>query len=263
MTTANTPTNNTATLPQVLRQSDPSLNDGRREAAFIDIGVADWQTLADGVRPGVEVVLIGGEQDGLAQMAEWAQNHAGYGAIHLLSHGADATLSLGNNTLTNASLTDASVKANLARLGQALTADGDLLLYGCKIAADAEGQLFIANLAAATGADVAASDDLTGSAWMDGDWDLEVAVGEVEASTGLDATIAQVYAGNPLALNSAPTIAIGLANGSLISSGTTGMTYQISLNDLNSDGKVDIAYITDSAKIGFLLGNGDGSFSTL
>ena len=36
-----------------------------------------------------------------------------------------------------------------------------------------------------TGADVAASDDLTGSAWLGGDWDLEYVSGEIEASDRL------------------------------------------------------------------------------
>jgi|CEGF01.1.fsa_nt_gi hypothetical protein len=31
-----------------------------REVAFIDITVADYQILVEGVRPGVEIVLLGG-----------------------------------------------------------------------------------------------------------------------------------------------------------------------------------------------------------
>jgi fibronectin-binding autotransporter adhesin len=173
-------TSNTASLPQILREADPVSNGGRREVVLIDIGVADWQTLAEGVRPGVELVLIGGSQDGLAQMAEWAETHAGYDAIHVLSHGSAGALSLGSETLTAARLSDAAVKEELAQLGRALTEDGDLLLYGCNVAANAEGQRFIANLTAATGADVAASDDLTGSALLGGDWALEHSAGLVE-----------------------------------------------------------------------------------
>ena len=46
----------------------------------------------------------------------------------------------------------------------ALSADADLLLYGCDVAQTAAGQQLRADLAALTGADVAASTDLTGAA---------------------------------------------------------------------------------------------------
>lgn len=51
----------------------------------------------------------------------------------------------------------------LAQIGAALNNAGDLLLYGCNVAQGELGQSFLARLAAATGADVAASDDLTGT----------------------------------------------------------------------------------------------------
>ena len=56
---------------------NPALNNWHLEVSFIDTGVTDWQTLADGVHAGVEVVLIDAGQSGLAQMALWAQDHAG------------------------------------------------------------------------------------------------------------------------------------------------------------------------------------------
>jgi hypothetical protein len=46
--------------------------------------VADGQTLAAGIRPGIEVVLLDGSADGLAQMAPWAEGHSGYAAIPAL-----------------------------------------------------------------------------------------------------------------------------------------------------------------------------------
>ena len=104
----------------------------RREIAFVDTSVNDWQTLVDGIRLGIEVVLLDGSNDGLAQMVEWAATHSGYDAIHALSHGATGQLQLGTATLDAAALTARA--AGLSALGAALKEDGDLLLYGCNVA---------------------------------------------------------------------------------------------------------------------------------
>ena len=44
-----------------------------------------------------------------------------------------------------------------------------------------EGEAFVDSIAELTGADVAASEDLTGSALLGGDWELEYHTGDVEA----------------------------------------------------------------------------------
>jgi len=163
--------------PREIRAADPALDGGKKEVAFIDTAVADYQTLVDGVRPGVEVVLIDSNQRGLAQMAQWAENHSGYDAVHVLSHGSAGTLHLGQDTLTESSLSDAGVQTELAQLGRALTPEGDLLVYGCDVASGEVGQQFVADLATAMGTDVAASVDATGNAEQGGDWEVEYVVG--------------------------------------------------------------------------------------
>lgn len=151
-----------------------------KEVIFIDTGIADWQSLVDGAPEGAEVVTLDPSLDGLAQMAQWAQTHSGYDAIHIISHGSVGEVRLGNFTLdANAIDTRAS---ELAQLGAALNEKGDLLLYGCEVASG-KGQDFIASLAKATQADVAASDDLTGAASLGGDWELERTAGSVETAT--------------------------------------------------------------------------------
>jgi hypothetical protein len=61
--------------------------------------------------------------------------------------------------------------------------NGDILLYGCDVGSGERGQSFIDALASATGADVAASDDATGSEELDGDWSLEVQSGLIEVQS--------------------------------------------------------------------------------
>src|SRR5262249_24309112 len=65
---------------------------------------------------------------------------------------------------------------------------GDLLLYGCDVAAGAAGEQCIADLARLTAADVAASTDLTGATALGGNWALEAHTGPIEADNPFTAT---------------------------------------------------------------------------
>ena len=166
-----------------VRAADTSKNDQKKEVVIVDTSVTDYKTLEASIRAGVGIVEIDGNKDGLAQIAKWAQTQSSYDSISILSHGADGQLHLGSTTLVDSSLSDAIVQAELAELGRALQAGGDLLLYGCDIAETQDGQTFINDLSKATGADVAASSDATGSALRSGDWALEYRTGTIEAST--------------------------------------------------------------------------------
>lgn len=164
---------------QEIRAADPSQNNGRKEAVLIDTSVADWQILANGVAPGKAIILLDGARDGVSLMAQWAEGNSGYDAIHLLSHGSEGQLHVGTATLTQDKL--AGRADELQMLGNALAEDGDLLLYGCDVASG-EGAAFVNALATLTGADVAASTDMTGTASLGGDWELEHAAGLVTVS---------------------------------------------------------------------------------
>ncbi|QGU87251.1 Ig-like domain-containing protein [Erwinia sorbitola] len=166
-------------------QSDavtPAATPARHEVVFIDTSLKNYQTLVDGIQPGVEIVLIDGSKDGLQQIASWASTHSGYDAIHIFSHGSEGKLNLGSTVLTDSSIKSADVQAALAVIGQSLKADGDLLLYGCDVGAGSDGAAFVADLAAATGADVAASVDATGSSKIGGDWVLEKSIGDIDTA---------------------------------------------------------------------------------
>jgi uncharacterized repeat protein (TIGR02059 family) len=163
------------------------------EIVFIDGSLSDIDELVAAVKPGTGVVVLDATQDGLLQMAQALAGRSGIDAIHVLSHGSAGALELGSAHVTQASL--ATYGDALGAIRSALAADADLLLYGCDVAQGAQGQSFIAALAAASGADVAASTDLTGSALLGGDWTLEAAVGQVATTTlGSDGSLA-AYAG--------------------------------------------------------------------
>ncbi|MET4001273.1 DUF4347 domain-containing protein, partial [Marinobacterium sp. MBR-109] len=151
----------------------------RREVAFVDTAVEDYQSLVDGLGDNVEVILIDGSGNGLEQMVAALQGQEGIDAIHLFSHGDVGELKLGTLTLNTENL-DANAEL-LSTLGESLTEAGDLMLYGCYVGADSEGRDFIDSVASLTQADVAASEDLTGAESLGGDWELEATSGSVEA----------------------------------------------------------------------------------
>jgi Ca2+-binding RTX toxin-like protein len=148
---------------------------------FVDSRVLDFDSLLKGLPPGTEVSIIEGNSSGLDQIAEALQGKSGLDAIHIISHGSAGSLYLGTSVLDSQTLP--SYGEQLAKIGAALTDSGDLLLYGCNVAQGDAGVQFIGKLAQATGADVAASVDLTGGAQTAGDGLLEYQTDPIETPT--------------------------------------------------------------------------------
>ncbi len=155
-------------------------NNNRNEIVFVDTSVDDYQTLLDEFGNNVEVVLLDVSGDGVEQIAETLEQRTDIDAIHIISHGDAGALSLGGAQLDQSSITG-EYADELAVIAQALNENGDILIYGCNFGEGETGQNAVNALATATGADVAASDDITGAADLGGDWDLEIKTGEIEA----------------------------------------------------------------------------------
>ena len=71
--------------------------------------------------------------------------------------------------------------------------NADILLYGCSVGEDSDGVSFLESFSQYTQADILASADLTGSEDLGGDWDLEYAIGNIEAELAFDANIKDEY----------------------------------------------------------------------
>lgn len=154
--------------------------DQRQEVVFIDGQVTNKQQLIDSLAPGTEVVVLDSNQDGLQQIADYLEGREGIDAVHIFSHGGAGKLLLGS-TWIDAGTLDARSDV-LAQFGNVFSEQGDLLLYGCDVASGDKGADFIQRLASATGTDVAASNDDSGSSSVGGDSELEVHIGGVEAA---------------------------------------------------------------------------------
>ncbi|WP_137938024.1 DUF4347 domain-containing protein, partial [Chitinivorax sp. B] len=164
---------------------------GHRAVVFVDNAVRNYQQLVGSIAPEAEIVLLDHTQDGLGQMSAYLAGRQGFDAIHVISHGNSGTLYLGTTRLDNSTLNQHT--AALTTIGQALTAQGDLLLYGCDVAANESGATFVNQLSTLTGADIAASTDRTGTLHLGGDWILEARTGTIEALSVLSADGARAY----------------------------------------------------------------------
>jgi Domain of unknown function (DUF4347) len=166
--------------PLQLNSGLPIKGGSGQSIAFVDAGLADVQTLTAGLQADTTVYLLDSAGDELSQITQILAGYQDLAAVAIVSHGRDGGLQLGNSWLdSNSLMGQAGLVQSWAR---ALGKGADLLLYGCDVAADAIGQGFVQQLAALTGADVAASSNRTGSAALGGDWVLEYQTGSIEAA---------------------------------------------------------------------------------
>ncbi|MCY7274697.1 MAG: DUF4347 domain-containing protein [Phormidesmis sp. CAN_BIN44] len=145
--------------------------------AFIDVNVSDYQTLVAGVAPGTEVHVLDSRQDAVTQITNTLLGRHDISSLHIVSHGEAGGLDFGTGKLNLQNLPEYA--AQVQSWSNALTENADLLLYGCDVAQGELGKAFTSILSQLTGADVAASDDLTGSADKGGDWTLEYQTGSI------------------------------------------------------------------------------------
>ncbi|MBT0960381.1 DUF4347 domain-containing protein, partial [Denitromonas iodatirespirans] len=148
---------------------DASLND-------VDVLLEDLNRQIEAGRP-LEIVRLDPAEDGITQISRTLQASGPVSAIHVLTHGEAGAIQFGSFLLDEACVLARSDE--IAQWSKALTADADLLFYGCDVAGNDAGKALVRDLAVLTGADVAASDDLTGAAVLGGDWTLEYAVGQI------------------------------------------------------------------------------------
>ncbi|MFM7424170.1 MAG: DUF4347 domain-containing protein [Elainella sp.] len=153
------------------------------EVVFIDQNLDDVTLLAAGVRPNVEAILLRADQDGMAQITAALAMRQGIQALHLVSPGLPGNIQLGNTWLCVEMLS--VFAAELQGWAEALMPDAELLLYGCQIGQGERGRNLVSCLSELIGVKVAASETKTGSAALEGNWNLEVSTGKIKAQLAL------------------------------------------------------------------------------
>ena len=160
----------------------------KRELVFINDNVADYEKLIDEVlrddtNRNIELAVLDSDSDGIEQVSDILAGRSDLAALHFITHGSEGQINLGNVWLNSTILQNNSNV--VAGWGNALSENGDILFYGCNIAADSDGQRLLTDIASLTGADAAASDDNTGHTSLNGDWEIEYRRGEIETAVAL------------------------------------------------------------------------------
>ena len=166
-----------------------------RELVIIDAGVPDIDALlADFAQRGndsPEVIVFAEGSDPLKRLGDILAGEQALDAVHLISHGADGALEIGGQQITVFDLLAQADEITAWR--DAFADDADLLLYGCDVAGSTEGRVFVDTLARLSGADVAASDDITGNSADGGDWVLEYRRGDVQGDVAFSQQLQQDF----------------------------------------------------------------------
>jgi len=158
---------------------------------FIDSRIEDYQTLIDNLAQPAEIVILNSQQDGIFQITDSLSKYNNLNAVHIVSHGDTGKLFLGSTVLEQDTLPEYINELN--NWDDFIEEDGDILLYGCDVAADLAGAEFVKDLSEYTKANIKASTDKTGSSLLGGDWDLEYATDDIEAELIFNAEVQRTY----------------------------------------------------------------------
>ncbi|MGB5632880.1 MAG: DUF4347 domain-containing protein, partial [Waterburya sp.] len=149
----------------------------------IDPNIEGYKDLVSAVNVNTEILILNTEENAIAQITETLNHYEEVSSLHIFSHGDRGLLQLGNTNLSLENLGE--YQDELLSWNNILAEDSDILLYGCNVAEGAGIELVNA-FSKMTGADVAASIDLTGSSLLGGDGDLEYATGDIEAELAIE-----------------------------------------------------------------------------
>ncbi|MEM7456034.1 MAG: DUF4347 domain-containing protein [Planctomycetota bacterium] len=152
-----------------------------QEIVIVDRSVDDYQTLVDDIlasadHDNIRIEFIDVDENGVARISELLSAGIRYEALHLVAHGSDGELVLGQERLNSSTLE----RAGIDGWQSGLSGEADILIYGCDVAQTDSGKAFVDRLAEITGADIAASDDYTGHRDLGGDWHFEYLVGQID-----------------------------------------------------------------------------------
>ncbi|MFN8817007.1 MAG: DUF4347 domain-containing protein, partial [bacterium] len=211
---------------------------------FIADNVADRNGLTRAFA-GAEVVMLDSSGDVFAQVSRALAGRGGLASIQFVTHGSAGRVQLGSGegqTLDAATL--AGLAGTISTWGDALSEDGDVILWGCQVAMGDVGRSFVSELSSTMRADAAASFNLTGSSRLGGDWKLELKLGTIEALSGFVAPVR--YAG----VLASPTISGTAAGQTVNETGTIRPFSAVVIGSDNSAATLSVSVTLDNAAKG-------------
>ncbi|MEP0919876.1 DUF4347 domain-containing protein [Leptolyngbya sp. DQ-M1] len=164
---------------------------GTRSLVIVDGALSTDQQLLKAINSDQEIVILDPTQNGIQQISDILTRYQNLETLHIVSHGDAGLLQLGSTELSLETL-DRNAAA-LTTWKNAFASGADVLLYACNAALGSQGSEFIQRLSQMIGADIAASDNLTGSQKFNGDWTLEVNTGEIAAKLAFNPGAIALY----------------------------------------------------------------------
>lgn len=158
---------------------------------LVDSTVNDYKSLVENLPSEAEVIVLNPNQDGVEQITEALATRTNVESLHILSHGDSGRVYLGSTQLDSETL-DLCVN-QIQGWQESFTPNADILLYGCEVAAGEVGQQFVQKLSELTQTDIAASSNLTGSAALGGDWELDFTTGEIHPAIIFQSEATEAY----------------------------------------------------------------------
>ena len=172
------------------------------EIVFINSSVIDAEEIINDLPENVDIVYLTTGEDGIQGITDYLADKTDIDTVRIISHGNEGYFVLNGEVIDGDFVTENADR--IAEWGDSLSEDGDIVLYGCNLAATTEGQDLVQHIADLTGADVAASTDSTGGNSMNNDlsvsvpflpqitdlgqpatgsgWNLEYSTGAIEAA---------------------------------------------------------------------------------
>jgi hypothetical protein len=191
----------------------------------VDSTVQNYQSLVNNLRSDIQsesqVVVLDPQQNGVEQITQVLAEQDQLDSLHLLSHGMPGKVFLGTSELSLDNLDEYSQA--IARWSDAFTTDAEILLYGCEVAADTQGQQFVQQLSRLTHTDIAASTTLTGHSDLGGDWELAYATGEIHTPLAFQ----------PEAMDAYRSVLAELLNETFSNSSVTSNTWRTEVGTVN------------------------------
>ncbi|MEA5468828.1 CHAT domain-containing protein [Spirulina sp. 06S082] len=162
---------------------------------FIDALVENYQDFLYNGKAGTVSFVVTPEDNGISfiseQLAQISEQEQKIDEVHILSEGNEGNFWLGNAYVSGETIDQ--YRDNFQSWRSALSQEADILLYSCFTALGEAGESLMQAIATETGADVAASTNLTGSSVLGGDWILEKQIGNIEANLAFKSSILEEY----------------------------------------------------------------------
>ena len=159
-----------------------SLLEEPNNVIFVNSSVEDADTLlseiSDQFSDNADIIYLSSD-NAMAEMADYFNSHTGIDSVYILTDGNEGYFYVGD-TQVNFHNIAADYQSFFTSWDASLSEDADIMLYSCNTANSEAGHLLISELAAYTGADIAASTNTTGEG---GDWTLEYSLGHIDAAS--------------------------------------------------------------------------------